>query len=466
MAMIVQRRRAVSVNPLKSSAPLGAALAYLGIEKGVPLFHGAQGCTSFALVLSVRHFKEAIPLQTTAMDEVATVLGSATNLEEALLTVVRRMKPGFVGIATTALVETRGEDSAGDLRLILARNAELADTKIVLASTPDYTGALEDGWASATRAIIENLVEPWSPAIRSFQQINVLPGVHQTPADIDALREIIESFGFYPVILPDISYSLDGHVADNWTATTLGGTPLSEISNMARAVHTIAIGEHMRAPADTLGALTGVPVTVFPTLTGLEPSDRLVSLLARLSLKPVPGRLRRQRAQLVDAMLDGHFHFGGRKIAIAADPDLLFSLSQFFVGMGANIVTAVASTGTGRHLKSVPAETVIVGDLTDLEDGAAAAEADLLVTHSHGRQAEERLGIPLFRVGFPIFDRLGVAHEETVGYRGTRSLIFRVANQLMSENHHAKEEDFRTAIPAVLSSMEEGRHVGGSFASH
>ncbi|MCI1796289.1 MAG: nitrogenase iron-molybdenum cofactor biosynthesis protein NifN, partial [Acetobacter lovaniensis] len=170
MATIIQRRKAASLNPLKSSAPLGAALAYLGIEKGIPLFHGAQGCTSFALVLSVRHFKEAIPLQTTAMDEVATVLGGASNLEEALLTLVRRMKPGFIGVATTALVETRGEDSEGDLRLIMERNPELAETKVVLASTPDYAGALEEGWASATTAIINSLVEPWSPSIRAFQQ--------------------------------------------------------------------------------------------------------------------------------------------------------------------------------------------------------------------------------------------------------------------------------------------------------
>ncbi|MFT8921450.1 nitrogenase iron-molybdenum cofactor biosynthesis protein NifN [Acetobacter sp.] len=466
MATIIQRRKAASLNPLKSSAPLGAALAYLGIEKGIPLFHGAQGCTSFALVLSVRHFKEAIPLQTTAMDEVATVLGGASNLEEALLTLVRRMKPGFIGVATTALVETRGEDSEGDLRLIMERNPELAETKVVLASTPDYAGALEEGWASATTAIINSLVEPWSPSIRAFQQINVLPGVHQTPADIEALLEIIESFGFYPVILPDISYSLDGHIAESWVPTSLGGTSLSEIANMARAVHTIAIGEHMRAPADTLTAVTGVPATVFPTLTGLEPSDRLVSLLARLSLRPVPGRLRRQRAQLVDAMLDGHFHFGGKRVAIAADPDLLFSLAQFFSGMGASIVTAIASTGGNRSLQHIPVETVVVGDLVDLEDGAAQAGADLLVTHSHGRQAAARLGVPLMRVGFPIFDRLGVSHEETVGYRGTRSLIFRVANQFLDESHACGPEDFESAIPAPVIITEEGRHASGTFATH
>ncbi len=90
MAKIVPVSKAASVNPLKSSQPLGAAFAYLGIAGSVPLLHGSQGCTSFALVMFVRHFKETIPLQTTAMDEVATILGGADHLEEALLNLKNR----------------------------------------------------------------------------------------------------------------------------------------------------------------------------------------------------------------------------------------------------------------------------------------------------------------------------------------------------------------------------------------
>ncbi|WP_282189942.1 nitrogenase component 1 [Azospirillum argentinense] len=58
--------KAASTNPLKMSQPLGAALAFLGVDRCMPLFHGSQGCTAFGLVLLVRHFREAIPLQTTA----------------------------------------------------------------------------------------------------------------------------------------------------------------------------------------------------------------------------------------------------------------------------------------------------------------------------------------------------------------------------------------------------------------
>jgi nitrogenase molybdenum-iron protein NifN len=67
-----------------------------------------------------------------------------------------------------------------------------------------------------------------------------------------------------------------------------------------------------------------------------------------------------------------------------------------------------------------------------------------MVTHSHGRQAAERLGIPLFRVGIPVFDRLGAGQQVTVGYKGTRDLIFDIGNLFMANMH---EPTLRTWIP-------------------
>jgi nitrogenase molybdenum-iron protein NifN len=104
-------------------------------------------------------------------------------------------------------------------------------------------------------------------------------------------------------------------------------------------------------------------------------------------------------------------------------------------------VAAVASTAASPLLGQAPCETILVGDLADLERAARETRAELLVTHSHGRQAAERLGIPLFRVGFPIFDRLGSQHRVSVGYAGTRSLIFDLANVFLGELREARPRD-------------------------
>ena len=457
MAEIIASKKACTVNPLKSSTPLGAALAYLGVEGAVPLFHGSQGCTSFALVLAVRHFKEAIPLQTTAMNEAATVLGGAENLEEALLNVHKRMKPKIIGVASTALVETRGEDFAGELSLIRKRRRELDDVHVAFAATPDFEGALEEGWAKATTAIIHELVRE-NPETPDPSLVNLLPGVHQTPADVEELVALIESFGLSTVVLPDISKSLDGSVPDEYVATSLGGARLADIARMGAAAHTLAIGEHMRGPGEALAQRAGSGVSVLPSVTGLAHSDELIALLMKLSGRPAPQVLLRERSRLLDAMMDAHFWYSGRRVALAADPDLLLSLSELFTSLGSEIVAAIASTKAPASLKQVPCKEVRVGDLADLEEAADHAGAELLVTHSHGRMAAERLGIPLYRVGFPIFDQLGAQHRCSVGYRGTRALIYDLANLFIGRHREARPEDFASGL--ATGSEAEVSHVG------
>jgi hypothetical protein len=52
-------------------------------------------------------------------------------------------------------------------------------------------------------------------------------------------------------------------------------------------------------------------------------------------------------------------------------------------------------------------------------------------------------------------------HRCTIGYRGTRSLIFEVANIILSGLHDHAPEDFSHALPIV----EESRHAGATSAT-
>ncbi|NKK68750.1 nitrogenase iron-molybdenum cofactor biosynthesis protein NifN [Rhizobium leguminosarum bv. viciae] len=432
MARVVSQTKSAAINPLKSSQPLGAAFAFLGVDGAIPLLHGSQGCTSFALALLVRHFNEAIPLQTTAMNEAAIIVGGADRLEEAILSLKARTRPRLIGICTTASVEARDEDVVGDVENIKRRRAiELVGTEVVVANTPDFDGAIEEGWSKAVTAVIEAIARP-DKQYRNPRKIAILPGWNLTVADIEHLRETAVSFGLDPVILPDVSGALDGSIPEEWMPITNGGTKLQEIRDLGATMQCIAIGEHMRRPAEALQRLTGVPYVLFRSLTGLENVDRFIRVLAAMSRKQTPLNVRRNRMQLQDAMLDGHSHMAGKKIAIASEPDQLFQLSNFFTAMGAEIAAAVTTTGTSKALEMVPAKTVKVGDLSDLE--SLAAMADLIVTHSHGREAARRLGVPLMRVGFPMFDRFGSQHKLTVLYRGTRDVIFDFAN-IIQANH-------------------------------
>lgn len=449
MARVEKSAKACTVNPLKMSQPIGGALAFMGLAGAMPLLHGSQGCTSFGLVLFVRHFREAIPLQTTAMSEVATVLGGYDNVEQAVVNIAKRTKPAIIGICSTGVTEIKGDDLAGFVRQIRQRHPELAHIAIVPCSTPDFAGAFQDGWARAVEAMIDQLIEPVAQEatpMRDPRRVNVLPGCHLTPGDIDELRDLFEAFGLSPVFVPDLSGSLDGHIPQDFTPTTLGGTSLAEIRALGMAGHTIVIGEQMRGAAEALSARTGVPYRLFERLTGLAACDELIQHLSAISGQSVPRKYRRQRGQLIDAMLDGHFHIGGRRVAIAAEPDLLFTLASFLRDMGAEIVSAVTSTASVLNAQ-VPAEVVTIGDLEDMETQAAARDAQIILTHSHGRQAAARLGLPHFRIGLPMFDALGAGHLVSVGYKGTRDLIFAIGNMLMHSHHEARPDDWRPREP-------------------
>ncbi|WP_283772473.1 nitrogenase component 1, partial [Bradyrhizobium sp. sBnM-33] len=124
-------------------------------------------------------------------------------------------------------------------------------------------------------------------------------------------------------------------------------------------------------------------------------------------------------------------------LAIGAEPDLLFDLSSMLHEMGAQVTAAVTTTPS-PVLERIGTKEVLIGDLEDLEELARTRNCDLLITHSHGRQAAARLKIPFYRAGFPMFDRIGAGHQLSVGYRGTRDVIFNIANLVIAdreENH-------------------------------
>jgi len=433
MATVTVPKKPVAINPLKQSQPLGAALALLGLKGMIPLFHGSQGCTAFAKVMLVRHFREAIPLATTAMTEVTTILGGEENVEQAILTLVEKAKPEIIGLCTTGLTETRGDDMEGILRSIRKRHPELYDLPIVMVSTPDFRGALQDGFAAAVESMMWEL--PQMGETR-FDQVTILVSSAFTPGDVQAIKDMVTAFGLVPIVVPDLSASLDGHLEDSFSAVTGGGTPKAALREIGSSVFTLAIGESVAKAAAILEERFDIPYEVFHSLTGLDAVDSFLQALVDLSGNPVPELYRRQRRQLQDAMLDTHFYFGRKRVSLALEPDLLWSTVQLLRSMGADIQAAVTTTKSPL-LEQLPVETVIIGDLDDFEH--LAIGSDLLITNSNGAAIARRLHIPLYRQGLPIFDRLGNGLTCKVGYHGTTQQLFDIGNILLeAEEIHAR----------------------------
>ncbi len=435
MPQIIKRSKALSVSPLKVSQTIGATLAFLGFNRSIPMLHGSQGCTAFGKVLFVLHFREPIPLQTTAMDQVSTVMGSEDSIVEGLKTIAEKNDPLIIGVPTTGLTETQGSDVGMAVKQFRKLYPQFDHITVVPVSTPDYTGCLETGFAKAVEEIIKTAVPTaeesgtWSG--QNCFQVNVLVGSSLTSGDLEELREIIEAFGLRPVLVPDLSDSLGYLGEGDFSPLTIGGTEISDLATLGNAVATIVVGRSMFKAADELAQRTGVPDYRFDHLMGLDAVDALVDRLHHISGEPVPAKLERQRAQLQDAMLDSHFMLGMARVAIAADPDLLLALNQMLAGMGAETVAAVSPVNA-PVLQEMVATSVKIGDLEDLEKIASVEGAEVLITNCHGVQSAERLGIPLLRAGLPQYDNLGGLHKVWIGYRGSRQTLFDLANIMLS----------------------------------
>ena len=443
MAKIVKRNKALSVSPLKASSTIGAALAFLGFRRSIPMLHGSQGCTAFGKVFFVRHFREPIPLQSTAMDQVSSVMGADDNVVEGLRTLCEKNKPDLLGVPTTGLAETQGADIRMAVRLFRDKYPLFDAIPVVPVSTPDFTGSMESGYALAVKAIIDELVpaadEAGTRPGRRPRQVNVLAGSHLTPGDLEHLKDLVELFGLRPVVLPDLSDSLDGHLTEqDFSPLTLGGALVSELATLGDAVATLVIGGSLEAAATLLAERTGVPDVRFAHLVGLDAVDALVAELARIAAQPVPGKLERQRAQLQDAMLDTHFMLGQLRVAIAADPDQLNAMAHLVQGMGAEVVVAI-SASNAPILATLPVSSVKIGDLEDLEKLAQEHKAQLLIGNSHAVASAERLGIPILRAGFPLYDIIGGYQKTWIGYRGSRQALFDLANLVINFAHEEIE---------------------------
>lgn len=426
--------KAATVNPQKNSPALGATMAYLGINNMLGLLHGAQGCSTFIRLQLSRHYKESIALNATAMSEDSAIFGGWENLKKGIGRVIEKFNPEVVGVMTTGLTETMGDDVQKIIKEFRREHPEHDGVPLIWASTPDYCGSLQEGYAAAVEAIVTSLPEGGDVV---KDQVNLLPGAHLTPADVEELKELVESFGLTVLCIPDISNAMDGHIDEVVSPLSTGGIDVSDIRKAGRSVATLYVGDSLVKAALKLKEKFAIPAYGFTSLTGLHETDRFMETLAAISGRPIPEKHRRWRSRLMDAMVDSHYQFGAKKVAIALESDNLKTLTGFLAGMGCEIQAALSATRT-RGLDALPCDNVFVGDLEDLE--SAAVGADLIVANSNGRQAAGKLKIGAhLRAGMPVFDRLGAHQKVWVGYRGTLNLIFETANLFQANAKEAQK---------------------------
>jgi nitrogenase molybdenum-iron protein alpha/beta subunit len=74
-------------------------------------------------------------------------------------------------------------------------------------------------------------------------------------------------------------------------------------------------------------------------------------------------------------------------------------------------------------------------DLYDLHQQVKCMDIELLIGNSYGARIAEAEHIPLLRMGFPVYDRLGAQRISILGYKAGIRMVDTITN-IMLENYY------------------------------
>ena len=442
----------LNVNPCKMCMPMGSVSAFCGIKGSMTILHGSQGCSTYIRRHMATHYNEPVDIASSSLTEEGTVFGGEKNLVKGLENLIKLYNPAVIGVSTTCLAETIGEDVPRIIQNFYRSHPDV-DAKIVNVASAGYSGTQYEGFFRALRAVVEQVEMDSTPNGR----VNIVTGM-LSPADTRWLKRLLSDMGLDYILLPDLSDNLDGPHVETYDRLPGGGTALEDIALMAGAKLTIELSAFIReeaSPARYLYDTYGVPFVRCRLPVGLRDTDAFLSELEAAGGVQTE-EMRKERGRYLDAMVDSHKYNAEGRAVVFGEPDFVDSIVRLCVENG--ILPLVTATGSKSpelpgllepEIRKV-ADLYFIEDFKILDDcdfdtierWAQALGANIMLGSSDGRRVAEHLDLPLVRCAYPIHDHVGGQRVRMLGFEGSLTLLDRVTNELLSR----KESSFREEL--------------------
>ncbi len=436
------KREALTVNPAKACQPLGAVFAALGFEGTLPFVHGSQGCVAYYRSHLSRHFKEPTSCVSSSMTEDAAVFGGLNNMIDGLANAYALYKPKMIHVSTTCMAEVIGDDLNAFIKNAKEKGSVPEDFDVPFAHTPAFVGSHVTGYDNTMKSIVSHFWEGRERAENS--RINFVGGFDGFGVgNLREIKRVFDLMGVACTLLGDISDVFDTPTDGEFRMYD-GGTRLEDIQAALHAKATVSMQEFCTEKTLAYCAEKGQEVVAFNHPTGVAATDRFLMEIARLTGKPIPPELEKERGRLVDAIADSQAHIHGKKFALYGDPDLTLGLTAFLLELGVEPVHVLATNGGKAWEEKVRALLdaspfgkgchVWAGkDLWHMRSLLFTEPVDFLIGNTYGKYLERDTGTPLIRIGFPIFDRHHHHRYPVWGYQGSLNVLVRILDKIFDE---------------------------------
>jgi len=451
-------REALTVNPAKACQPLGAVFAAVGFESTLPFVHGSQGCVAYYRSHFSRHFKEPSSCVSSSMTEDAAVFGGLKNMIDGLANSYAMYKPKMISVSTTCMAEVIGDDLNSFIKNAKEAGSVPEAFDVPYAHTPAFVGSHITGYDNVLKGIFEHFWDGKSGTVPPLERqpndkINFIGGFDGYT--VGNLREVKRIFD-----LMEVNYTILADNSDVWDTPTDGqfrmydgGTTLEATAEAVHAKATLSMQEYCTEKTLPYIASKGQEVAAFNHPIGVQATDKFLMEVSRITGKPIPEALAKERGRLVDAIADSSAHIHGKKFAIYGDPDLCLGLAGFLMELGAEPVHILATNGgkaweekANALLASSPFGAgchVYPGkDLWHMRSLLFTEPVDFLIGNTYGKYLERDTGTPLIRIGFPVFDRHHHHRYPVWGYQGGMNVLVWLLDKIFDEI------DRNTIVPA------------------
>jgi nitrogenase molybdenum-iron protein beta chain len=435
-------RQALVITPAHACQPLGAELCAHGFANTLPFVHGSQGCASYYRSTFNRHFREPAPAVSDAMTEDGAVFGGQNNLHEGLENAFALYKPQMIALFTSCMPEVIGDDISAFIKNAKQKGCVPKDMLVPFANTPSFNGSHVHGYDSMLLAILQTLTENKAVEGRCTGKLNFIAGFDANTGNYREYKRIFKEFGIPYTFLADISDTFDS-VNDGTYRLYAGGTPLAEAADAINGKATVSVAPYATSKTFVWikEQFAGEHVSM-PMPMGIAKTDAFLMKLADLFGHAVPETLKAERGRAVDTMTDSLQYMHGKKFAVYGDPDILPGYVSFLLEMGAHPYHVLCSKGSKKLERELQGlldgspygkvgKIYMNRDLWHMRSLLMTDPVDAIIGDTHGKFAARDAGIPLFRFGFPIFDRVSLHRRPLVGYQGVINMVTEICNKFI-----------------------------------
>jgi nitrogenase molybdenum-iron protein beta chain len=453
---VKEKERAGIINPILTCQPCGAQYASIGIKDCIGIVHGGQGCVMFVRLLFSQHFKESFEIASSSLHEEGAVLGALNRVEEAVdVLLMRYPHVKVVPIISTCSTEVIGDDIDGVIRKLnkglLKRKYPERDVQLIPIHTPSFKGSMVSGYDVAVKDFVSHFAKKDKPN----GKLNLITG-WANPGDVTALKHLLAEMQVEATVLFEIE-SFDSPLMPDGNAVSHGSTTIEDLVGLGDALGTIALNRYEGGQAATyLEKTFNVPAIIGPTPIGIRNTDTFLQNVKKMTGKPIPQSLVRERGIALDALTDlTHLFFADKKVAIYGNADLVIGLAEFCLDLEMKPLLLLLGDDNKAYVKDprikalqenvdYDMEIITNADLWEMENRIKneGLELDLILGHSKGRFTSIDNNVPMVRVGFPTYDRAGLHRYPVVGYEGAMWLAEQMANILFIDMEYKKNKEW------------------------